>query len=70
MNLYLIQDADRQMYVASESFEKALGRWRENIVLENPSVSLSDDDGPEGISFVAGKNELIFPGTKFPVIDP
>lgn len=67
MNLYHIQDCDRPMYVAADSWLDAINRWKVNIAVENEESS-DDVEEPEGIVLVAKEVELILPDTIFPVL--
>lgn len=57
-NLFLIQDADRSMFVIASDFQSALKSWTERIAKENNCIP-EDVDPPVGIQFVANSDELI-----------
>ena len=57
-NLYLVQDSDRPLYVAAESWESALRKWRVVIQMENLDDDCSDAQ-PYGIALIAESHELV-----------
>ena len=58
MELYLIQDDDRPVYVMAFNLSSAIRKWRILISAEN-DIDIEDVAEPKGVSFVAPKNEVI-----------
>lgn len=57
-NLYLIQDADRPMWVVAASYAEALSRWTQLVAHENEQ-SPEEVEPCQGIQFVCNSNELL-----------
>ena len=69
MNLYLVQDSDRPIYIVARDYGHAVQRWRRVIFLENydpEADSLDDVEEPEGAQLVAKGHELLLPGKELP----
>jgi len=58
MSLFLVQDADRPMWVIAESYAEAVRKWRELIAEENGLAEV-DVDGPTGIQHICDDDEFI-----------
>ncbi len=61
MNLFLIQDADRPMYVVAPDWGMAVAIWEERIRRENDVPPCDSIEPPLGIQFVCDEHELILP---------
>lgn len=57
LNLYLVQDADRPLYVLARSWEEARELWQQQIKDENQG----ECDEPQGISLVAVAEDVMVP---------
>ena len=57
-NLFLVQDADRPMYVVADGFQDALNRWSQLIAAEN-NCAVDEIDMPDGIQYVASGDDFI-----------
>lgn len=58
MNLYLVQDDERPMYVVASSFLEALSKWQAFIEKENDTDDLEPPKG-KGVQFVCDRRELL-----------
>jgi|TARA_R100001480_G_scaffold127497_1_gene125267 hypothetical protein len=60
MNLYKIQDSDRDMWVVAKSMGHAVESWREVIFKENPDEykGVEDVEEPSGVVSVCTEREL------------
>jgi len=63
MNLYLVQDDDRPLYVIADNWDDARLRWRAAIAGENPEEDIDSID-PTGIHKLCEANELLLPGPR------
>jgi len=50
-NLYLVQDAERPLYVISDSWTNALEEWKRFIATDN-GIDVSEVDEPRGITLL------------------
>ena len=55
-NLYFVQDDDRPMWVAANSMEHAISKWKDLIIEENGPVV---DATPRGVQFVCDDYEYL-----------
>lgn len=55
--LFLVQDADRPLYVEATDFEHAVGIWREVIGGEN--CCDASEEMPDGVSLICEEGELV-----------
>jgi len=58
MNLYLIQDDDRPMYVVATDWERAMQKWTDHVCIEN-DCRADEMEGPKGIQLIAEDSEII-----------
>ena len=58
MALYLVQDADRPMYVKADSMGEAVKRWQEVVAIEN-EMAFNEVEEPQGISYIVPDNEFL-----------
>jgi hypothetical protein len=65
MPLYLVQDADRPLWVVAESWQAALKQWQKQIAVENATpdnlLEAADND-PQGILRICDNDELLIYG--------
>lgn len=56
MNLYNVQDLDRPMWIAANTCQEAIDKWRSQIAKENDS-SIEEVGEPQGVQLVCENND-------------
>lgn len=68
LNLYLVQDDDRPLYVLAQDWNDALRGWQLRIRREN-DMEPDEDCQPSGIHLVASADEIVLPAI-LPIATP
>ncbi len=64
MNLYLVQDSDRPLYITAKTMQGALAKWRRKVFDENKEhyEDITDMEEPQGVQLICESNDLLWEG--------